>query len=145
MYRVVRGRHIPLGYSYSSSAKPFHQVPSLTLWDTIKFLHPYNEKHLKSTFEGLFLKHGNIVRSRLPGSKYDLVYICEPEDGETLLNSDGQYPIIPGFDFFVAYRNKVTLSNYTQGQGLSSLHRSEALCSEAARDWWGLTARPGTR
>ena len=108
MLRLVRTQYIPLGCSYSSSVKPFQQVPSLTLLDTIKFINPFNEKHLKSTFEGFFHKHGSIVRTRLPGSKYDVVYICRPEDGETLLNSDGQYPILNGFDFFVSYRNKVT-------------------------------------
>ena len=108
MFRVCRGPCISLGCSYSTSVKPFHQIPRLTLWDNVKFLNPFNDKHLKSIFEGFFLKHGSIVRSRLPGSKYDVVYICRPEDGETLLTSDGQYPVIPGFDFFVAYRNKVT-------------------------------------
>ena len=93
--------------SYSSSVKTFQEIPGLTFWDVVKFINPYNEKHLRSTFEGFFLRHGKILRSRLPGTKYDLVYICEPEDGQVLLTSDGEFPILPGFDFFVAYRNKV--------------------------------------
>ena len=95
------------GHRYCSSAKSFQEIPSLTLLDTFKFINPYNDKHLKSTFEGFFQKHGSIVRSRLPGTKYDIVYICDPEDAQVLLKNDGKYPIIAGFDFMVSYRNKV--------------------------------------
>ena len=98
------------GRAYCSSVRSFQDVPSLTVLDMLKFTNPYNDKHLKSTFESFFLKHGNIFRSRLPGTRYDIVYISDPEDAQILLNNDGPFPIIPGFDFFVSYRNKVSQS-----------------------------------
>ena len=106
---LLRLRH---GRSFCSSVKvkPFQAVPSLSLLDLIKFTNPHNEKHLKSTIESFFRKHGEIFRTRLPGMRYDIVYISNPEDAQILLNSDGQYPIISGFDFFVSYRNKVSQS-----------------------------------
>ena len=98
------------GRSYCSSVKTFQDVPRLTLLDIIKLTNPCNDKHLKSTIESFFQKHGDIFRTRLPGMRYDIVYISNPEDAQILLNSDGQYPIISGFDFFVSYRNKVSQS-----------------------------------
>ena len=111
MWRILQSSVRRHSRDYCSSVKTFQDVPSLTLLDILKFTNPYNEKHLKSTFESFFRKHGKIFRTRLPGTRYDIVYISDPEDAQILLNNDGQFPIIQGFDFFVSYRNKVSQSS----------------------------------
>ena len=141
------GLSLTLGQRYFSSIRGFHEIPSLTLLDIVKFINPYNEKHLKSTFESFFRQHGNIIKTRLPGTKYDIVYICDPEDGQELLKNDGQFPIITGFDFFVTYRNKVqikTLFQHIKDQDIVNA-RSVATSTVSARAWWGPMGRPGTR
>ena len=138
---LLRLRH---GRSFCSSVKPFQAVPSLSLLDLVKFTNPYNEKHLKSTFESFFRQHGNIIKTRLPGTKYDIVYICDPEDGQELLKNDGQFPIITGFDFFVTYRNKVQNKTLIKDQDNVNA-RSVATSTVSARAWWGPMVRPGTR
>ena len=110
MLRILPSSVSRQGRGYCSSVRTFLDVPSLTLLDMIKFTNPNNDQHLKSTFQSFFLKHGNIFRTRLPGTRYDIVYISDPEDAQVLLSNDGQFPIIPGFDFFVSYRNKVSQS-----------------------------------
>ena len=141
------GLSLTLGQRYLSSIRGFQGIPSLTLLDIVKFINPYNEKHLKSTFESFFRQHGNIIKTRLPGTKYDIVYICDPEDGQELLKNDGQFPIITGFDFFVTYRNKVqnkTLFQLIKDQDIVNA-RSVATSTVSARAWWGPMVRPGTR
>ena len=141
------GLSLTLGQRYFSSIRGFQEIPSLTLLDIVKFINPYNEKHLKSTFESFFRQHGNIIKTRLPGTKYDIVYICDPEDGQELLKNDGQFPIITGFDFFVTYRNKVqnkTLFQLIKDQDIVNA-RSVATSTVSARAWWGPMGRPGTR
>ena len=133
-----------LGQRYLSSIRGFQEIPSLTLLDIVKFINPYNEKHLKSTFESFFRQHGNIIKTRLPGTKYDIVYICDPEDGQELLKNDGQFPIITGFDFFVTYRNKVQNKTLIKDQDIVNA-RSVATSTVSARAWWGPMGRPGTR
>ena len=143
MLRILPRSVCLQGRGYFSSVRTFLEVPSLTLLDMIKFTNPYNDKHLKSTFQSFFLKHGNIFRTRLPGTRYDIVYISDPEDAQILLNSDGQFPIIPGFDFFVSYRNKVS-----QSVSLFILYhsfRSEEICTAAVKVWWDLTDPAGIK
>ena len=138
------GLSLTLGQRYLSSIRGFQEIPSLTLLDIVKFINPYNEKHLKSTFESFFRQHGNIIKTRLPGTKYDIVYICDPEDGQELLKNDGQFPIITGFDFFVTYRNKVQNKTLIKDQDIVNA-RSVATSTVSARAWWGPMGRPGTR
>ena len=138
------GLSLTLGQRYLSSIRGFQEIPSLTLLDIVKFINPYNEKHLKSTFESFFRQHGNIIKTRLPGTKYDIVYICDPEDGQELLKNDGQFPIITGFDFFVTYRNKVQNKTLIKDQDIVNA-RSVATSTVSARAWWGPMVRPGTR
>ena len=86
---------------------PFEAIPTLTLSDVLTFINPYSQKTLKQKFEYNFAKYGNIYKFQTPGTKRHQVWICDPSDGQELLRKDGPMPHISGFDFFVAYRNKV--------------------------------------
>ena len=86
---------------------PFEAIPTLTLSDVLTFINPYSRKTLKQKFEYNYAKYGNIYKMQTPGAKWHQVWICDPSDGQELLRKDGPMPHISGFDFFVAYRNKV--------------------------------------
>ena len=88
--------------------KPYEKIPSLTASDIAKLVYcQYSQRNIKEAFEGFYAKHGSIFKVHVPGSKYPRVYICDPQDGQTLVNADGPYPHTAGFDFFVSYRKKV--------------------------------------
>ena len=95
------------------SAKSFDEIPSISLTDIVRFVNPRNKTKLKPIFEDYFNNYGKIFKLKLPGSKYYQVYISDPEDVKELLSKDGPMPFTSGFDFFVAYRNKVHNPNFS--------------------------------
>ena len=101
---ITRRLHSP---STQDDIHPFEAIPTLTLSDVLTFINPYSQKTLKQKFEHNFAKYGNIYKFQTPGTKRHQVWICDPSDGQELLRNDGPMPHIAGFDFFVAYRNKV--------------------------------------
>ena len=89
------------------NVKSFEEIPSVSLTDIVKFVNPRNKTKLKPIFESYFQTYGKIFKIKVPGSKYYQVYISDPDDVKELLNKDGPMPVTSGFDFFVAYRNRV--------------------------------------
>lgn len=51
-----------------------------------------------------------------------MVMIADPEDIKTMLYSDDKNPIEPGFDFFVAYRQRIRKDLYPETPGLLGAH-----------------------
>ena len=95
--------------NHQNDAKPFTDLPSLSLGELARFANPFSVKHMKPLFENLLDKYGNIFKLKYPGSKHYQVWTCNPQDGQEILRNDGQMPITTGtgFDFFVYYRKKV--------------------------------------
>ena len=104
------------------AVKQFTCLPTLSRRDLLTFINPYNEKKLKPILCSLFTKYGSIFKLRLPGSRYDQVFISHPEDVRCLLQSDGSMPITAGFDFFVAYRRRMMKDQNLKSGGLVGAH-----------------------
>ena len=68
-----------------------------------------------------FEKHGPIVCFYIPG-KGDRIFIKEPEAMKELMSYDGKYPIEPGFDHLVHYRQKIRRDIYHETAGLLGSH-----------------------
>ena len=107
--------------SHQNAARPFDDLPSLTLGEIARFANPFSIKHMKHYFETFFDKYDLIFKLRYPGSKYYQVWTCNPLDGQELLRNDGPMPITTGFDFFVHYRNKIRDEKYIS-KGLVGAH-----------------------
>ena len=97
--------------NHQNAAKPFNDLPSLSLGELARFANPFSVKHMKPLFENLLNKYGNIFKLKYPGTKHYQVWTCNPQDGQEILRNDGQMPITTGFDFFVYYRKKVKLNH----------------------------------
>ena len=108
--------------SSAAAAKQFACVPTLSSRDLLTFISPYNERRLKPIFSDLFSKYGDIFKLKVPGSRYQQVFICNPEDVRSLLQADGSMPIAAGFDFFVAYRKRVNRDLGLRSLGLVGAH-----------------------
>ena len=104
------------------AVKQFTCLPTLSRRDLLTFINPYNEKKLKPILCSLFTKYGSIFKLRIPGSRYDQVFISHPEDVRCLLQSDGSMPITAGFDFFVAYRRRMMKDQNLKSGGLVGAH-----------------------
>lgn len=66
----------------------------------------------------LLKEHGPILK--YPGlfGKPDVIFLFDPRDMETLLRSEGQWPVRRGMEAFEYYRNKIRPDIFRKGSGL---------------------------
>jgi len=109
-----------------SSAKPFRDIPGPSflsmIWQFTK--KPELKLKIQILFKQYFETYGPIFNIYIPGLG-DRIFIQNPEDAQTLLKNDGNYPIEAAFDFWVYYRNNLKKDMYPESGGLVGSHGKE--------------------
>merc|ERR1719175_342491 len=85
----------------AANVKPYEDIPHPKGYPLVGnlpiYLNPQNPRRAMKMIQELRKQHGDIIRMKMPGQGNDVVYVCHPDDGRTLLNSDGPYPLQPSF------------------------------------------------
>jgi len=111
-----------------SLAKPLEQIPGPSFYRFLKdnIQDPTMAQKQDVVWKEQHEEFGEIVKVWLPIVGY-LIFIKNPEEVQKLLIKDGKFPIEPGFDTFVTYRNVMRKDLFPETAGLLGHHGEK---------WW---------